>query len=210
MGNAPVVDTAPGSDVASARHWASRTANGRRRRGERASRRSTAHGPAPLGDGGPSEPRLHRRGEPLARRGHVGPRRRCRRRACDASVERSDELLEDVAAVLEVVEHVERRAGRREQDDVAAAGLARAPRRSPPASWPPRSTGMPAAASAAPICGPSSPISDRVARRARARPRRAAPKSWPLPLPPAISTTRSSKLSSALIVEATLVPLESL
>ncbi len=35
-------------------------------------------------------------------------------------------------------------------------------------------------------------------------------KSWPLPLPPAIRITGSVKLSSALIVEATLVPLESL
>jgi len=73
MGNTPVVDSGAGSDVASGRHWASRTANGRRRRGERASDARQPTAQPPLGDGGPSEPRLHRTGEPLARRGHVGP-----------------------------------------------------------------------------------------------------------------------------------------
>jgi hypothetical protein len=48
---------------------------------------------------------------------------------------------------------------------------------------------------------------------ARTRPRAAAPrgaKSCPFPLPPAMRMTGSVKLSSALIVDATLVPLESL
>ena len=55
----------------------------------------------------------------------------------------------------------------------------------------------------------SSPM--RTARRTRPRAAAASgAKSWPLPLPPAIRTTGSGKLSSALIVESTLVPLESL
>ena len=49
-----------------------------------------------------------------------------------------------------------------------------------------------------------------LASRGRGRPAASGPKSCPLPLPPAIRITGSVKLSSALIVEATLVPFESL
>src|SRR6185369_9728370 len=70
-------------------------------------------------------------------------------------------------------------------------------------------TGTDAAPSAAPIFAASSPM-----RTACATLRRAAAasglKSWPLPLPPAISTIGSEKLSSAGKVESTFVPFESL
>jgi hypothetical protein len=71
------------------------------------------------------------------------------------------------------------------------------------------SVGMPATANGRRICSRSTPMSTA----ARTRPRAAAAsgaKSCPLPLPPAMRITGSAKLSSALIVEATLVPLESL
>src|SRR5437870_1703561 len=70
-------------------------------------------------------------------------------------------------------------------------------------------TGMPARASALPILPPSWPMTTAWSTRPRAA-SASAVKSWPLPMPPAIRTIRSLKLSSALIVEATLVPLESL
>src|SRR5205807_2260046 len=70
-------------------------------------------------------------------------------------------------------------------------------------------TATPAAWSACPTFSPSSPISTAWATRPRATWAR-GPKSCPLPLPPAISTIGSPKLSRALIVEATLVPFESL
>ena len=58
-------------------------------------------------------------------------------------------------------------------------------------------------------CARSTPIRTAWRTRPRAAPVSGA-KSWPLPLPPAISTTGSVKLSSALMVESTLVPFESL
>ena len=70
-------------------------------------------------------------------------------------------------------------------------------------------TGTDASLSAVPIFGASSPMSTAWATR----PRDATAsgwKSWPLPLPPAISTIGSAKLSRARKVESTLVPFESL
>jgi hypothetical protein len=73
MGHAHVVDLGAGPDVSRERHLASRTANGRCRRCERAGHDRQPTAQPPLGDGGPSERRLRCAGEPLARPGHVGP-----------------------------------------------------------------------------------------------------------------------------------------
>ncbi len=135
------------------------------------------------------------------------------RDACESrtvvDVEALHELFEHVAAVLEVVEHVERGAGRGKQHDVARAW--RAARARSTASWSDRTrrTGTPAAVRAAPIFAASSPM--RTAWRPGPRAAAASgPQAWPLPLPPAISTIGSAKLSSARRVESTFVPFESL
>src|SRR3989442_278809 len=70
-------------------------------------------------------------------------------------------------------------------------------------------SGIEAAASAAPIFFASSPISTVWITCPRAA-SASGSHAWPLPLPPAINTIRPGKLSRALSVDATLVPLESL
>ncbi len=70
-------------------------------------------------------------------------------------------------------------------------------------------TPMPAEARAAAIRPPSSPMTTAWVTRSRAA-SASGVKSWPLPLPPAMRTMRSAKDSSALMVDATFVPFESL
>src|SRR5439155_464500 len=72
-----------------------------------------------------------------------------------------------------------------------------------------RVTGIDAALNAAASFGASSPIRNAWPTRPRAA-AASGSKSCPLPRPPAINRTRSEKLSSALRVDATLVPFESL
>src|SRR5437667_2522739 len=79
------------------------------------------------------------------------------------------------------------------------------------ASWSDRQnvTGTDTAVSAAPIFSASSPMRSAWATRPRAA-SASGSQACPLPLPPAMSTIRSGKLSSARRVDATLVPFESL
>src|SRR2546422_2559845 len=72
-----------------------------------------------------------------------------------------------------------------------------------------RATGIDAPLNAAASFGASSPIRNAWPTRPRAAVASGS-KSCPLPLPPAINKIRSEKLSSALSVDATLVPFESL
>src|SRR5439155_24998052 len=119
-----------------------------------------------------------------------------------------DDLFEYVTAMFKIVEHVERGAGRREQHDAAGVATARA-RSTASLSDGENVTGTDAAVRAAPIFAASSPIRTACATCPRAA-AASGSKSWLLPLPPAISTIGSAKLSNARRVESTLVPFESL
>ena len=107
--------------------------------------------------------------------------RRAPGRACTA-------VNEYLGAVRVIVEHVEAGAGRRQQHDITRLRRRQKPARTASSMLSARSTGTPAPASAAAISAPSRPIST-TARACCATAGFSGLKSWPLPSPPAISTT---------------------
>ena len=113
-----------------------------------------------------------------------------------------------VAALRVVAEHVEARAGRRQQHRVAGLRGGRRRGRPPPAAS--------RCATGAHTPRKAALEARRIARRSaprgapcRGTRRRAALKSWPLPSPPAIMTSGPAMPATAASVAPTLVPLES-